>query len=76
VPGEPERTLRCPLCGQRFARDEAKKCSACPVRGGCKLLCCPRCGYGFVEESRLLKLMSRWLGRKKGHEAPASERAR
>ncbi|MEE9291710.1 MAG: hypothetical protein V3U83_02155 [Acidobacteriota bacterium] len=73
----PERTPiaaihRCPLCGGRFAQEE--HCSICPMTAYCHTVCCPNCGYSFVERSSLLDLSSRitaWVrralvGRRKG----------
>jgi|YelNatPaOPRAMG01_1025707.scaffolds.fasta_scaffold00496_28 uncharacterized protein (DUF2225 family) len=53
--------IQCPLCGFRFSAKEAKACSGCPLgRGKCqKVICCPHCGYGFVEESSLVEWVKR-----------------
>jgi len=56
---------RCPLCGAGFA--ETQHCSACPMTAYCHTLCCPNCGYSFVERSSLVDFVRRlarsWRGR-------------
>ncbi|HZI93043.1 MAG TPA: hypothetical protein VFE84_02265 [Patescibacteria group bacterium] len=59
----------CPLCGAMVTEDQAA-CGACPVSKvtgraqGCGVLCCPRCGYRFVERSGWLESLSRlWRGK-------------
>ncbi len=42
---------RCPLCGTDFAENEHEGCPACPVNRFCRVVCCPHCGYEFVEDS-------------------------
>jgi hypothetical protein len=41
--------MTCALCGLKFteAQAAASACAACPLHHGCKLVCCPRCGYEF-----------------------------
>jgi hypothetical protein len=59
---------KCPLCGCEFGRS-SEKCRACPMAGGCNIICCPNCGYGFAEESRLVGWIKRILrmgGRSRG----------
>jgi hypothetical protein len=41
----------CPLCGNRFEEGENTACSACPMGKECGTICCPNCGYQFVERS-------------------------
>jgi predicted Zn-ribbon and HTH transcriptional regulator len=60
--------MKCSLCGYEFNKDqmEKTKCSACPEFMGCELLCCPNCGYRFVEESKIVNILRRlacWLGK-------------
>lgn len=52
---------RCPLCGGTFA--EEQHCSVCPLATHCHILCCPHCGYSFVEKSGLVDFVRRLLGR-------------
>ncbi len=45
----------CPLCGGRIKdSSENEHCPTCPVAKHCKILCCPNCGYEFVEDSALV----------------------
>ena len=56
---------RCPLCGGTFA--EEPHCSVCPMSRRCMILCCPNCGYSFVESSTVVNLFRRalrFLGRR------------
>ncbi len=53
-----DATFVCPLCGSRFTPGE-RACSACPLAGGCDIVCCPHCGYTFPGSSRI----ATWIGR-------------
>ena len=65
---EPPTALehRCPLCGAGFAEEE--HCSSCPMTSYCHTLCCPNCGYSFVERSSIVdfvrRLARRWRPRR------------
>ena len=50
--------MKCGLCGHEFSERDGICNSACPLAGGCSVVCCPRCGYGVPAESRstLLRL--------------------
>lgn len=62
VPAVPAVT--CGLCGHRFTPTrETMACTRCPMAGGCAVLCCPRCGYEFVTESRLVNFVRRLFSR-------------
>jgi hypothetical protein len=50
---------RCPLCGYTFEVEESTHCSACPMQKKCTMVCCPHCGYSYVEESRLIERLRR-----------------
>ncbi|WP_309492167.1 hypothetical protein [Candidatus Hecatella orcuttiae] len=55
--------MKCPLCGCECGeREEAAACKGCPLALGdaCSLARCPRCGYSFPRESRLLKKLRGW----------------
>lgn len=45
--------VSCPLCGARFEA-QAACVAGCPMSRYCSTLCCPACGYRFVDESRSL----------------------
>ena len=32
-------------------------CAGCPLAKGCTVLCCPRCGYQFIERSATINLL-------------------
>lgn len=54
--------MKCPLCMFEFDEKNhgcTKKCGL--RRSACTLLCCPRCGYSFVDESssKLVGLIKR-----------------
>jgi len=53
---------KCPLCGHEFDRT-GEKCRACPMSAGCGVICCPKCGYGFADRSRLVSWLKKLLGR-------------
>jgi NMD protein affecting ribosome stability and mRNA decay len=63
------RTWVCPLCGARVSED-GSVCEGCPVAmvthapRHCGVLCCPRCGYQFVERSSWLESLGRLWRRK------------
>jgi ferrous iron transport protein A len=51
--------VRCALCGFEFD-EQAMLChSQCPLADGCAILCCPNCGYQFVDESK--SSLAGWL---------------
>ena len=58
--------VTCPLCGQRFSRD-CKSCADCLMGGSCDRLCCPSCGYSFVdgESSAVVGWLKKLLESKK-----------
>jgi hypothetical protein len=64
-PAREAKEYMCPLCGMRFTSG-GRGCSACPLHGGCDIVCCPRCGHQFPEESKLVALARRWYRRGRG----------
>ncbi len=42
---------RCPLCGQDFDASGQGCRPSCPMAKGCKVVCCPSCGYSFPQEN-------------------------
>ena len=47
--------MSCPLCGYTFESDESTAaCQRCALAHGCQLTRCPRCGYEWAEDSRLV----------------------
>jgi hypothetical protein len=49
----------CPLCGGGIPADTDSCPSGCPMAKKCNLICCPNCGYEFVEESAVVSGLSR-----------------
>lgn len=51
--------MKCPLCGYQYDKDRLACHAACPLAGGCAIICCPNCGYQMVDESKsgLAKLL-------------------
>lgn len=60
-------TAQCALCGHRFepATAGAGACSRCPLASGCRVSCCPRCGYGTPDtrDSVLVRAFERLFGK-------------
>jgi hypothetical protein len=49
------RLTTCGFCGFEFDPDQAETaCPACPLARGCRLVCCPRCGYQMPPEAKLV----------------------
>lgn len=46
-----EKIRKCPLCGGTVPTDRGRCAGGCPIAKNCRILCCPHCGYGFVEDS-------------------------
>jgi hypothetical protein len=62
----PGATLfECGLCGLRFHHG-GRVCTSCALGSSCELVRCPRCGFQFPRESRLLRLFGRLLARTRG----------
>jgi hypothetical protein len=57
-----EAARRCPLCGYRFSADSLNCHAGCPLSAKCRVLCCPGCGYEFIDtaptERRLAAIRS------------------
>lgn len=53
----------CGMCGHPFAYEEGVACSTCPFAAGCALVKCPRCGFEFPPESKLVSLAARIVRR-------------
>jgi hypothetical protein len=57
-------SYQCPLCGNKFTPGEMKGCSGCLLSKQCDLICCPRCGYSYKEQSALVNLIKKCLKKK------------
>ena len=55
--------VSCPLCGGRFP-GRASCPSGCPMARSCRTLCCPHCGYRFVQDSAVVDLVRRVFRRR------------
>jgi hypothetical protein len=64
------REERCPLCGAAFDAEGQGCRPSCPLAKGCRVVCCPSCGYSFPQETGmaggLRRLLDR-IARRKGH---------
>ena len=68
-----DATVQCPLCGASFDT-RGKGCrGGCPMSGGCKVYCCPTCGYSFPEEAGLAARLRRLLRRVRARRAAARQ---
>ena len=63
MPAIVSRIETCPLCGNRFDAEGQGCRPSCPVSSGCKVLCCPSCGYSFPQETGLAGGLRRLLDR-------------
>jgi len=48
---DPVKEERCPLCGCVFDAAPQGCRPSCPMARGCKVVCCPGCGYSFPQEN-------------------------
>lgn len=64
---EPAEVIKCMLCGLKFDPTDAGACSSCPIKSDCKVICCPNCGYRFVDEdtSRAARFLKKLFEGKK-----------
>jgi hypothetical protein len=54
MPAAVARTETCPLCGDRFDAAGQGCRPSCPLAKGCRVVCCPSCGYSFPQETGFL----------------------
>ena len=60
---ETGRIRKCPLCGGTIPADRSRCGGGCPMAMNCRILCCPHCGYGFVEDSIVITGIGRLMRR-------------
>jgi hypothetical protein len=61
----------CPLCGLTFDASGQGCRPSCPMAKGCRVVCCPGCGYSFPQEraglaGRLKRFFERRAGQGRG----------
>ena len=61
---ENDTEITCTLCGAVFEPDE-NTCGGCALHKDCRLVCCPNCGYGIPEESKLVSWLKRRLEKRR-----------
>ncbi len=61
--------MKCALCGYVFDEGDTSRCTQCPFNQGCRIICCPNCGYEMPPETRMVQ----WLKRLTGKKAPKKE---
>ncbi len=66
MPAIVARQERCPLCGMSFDAEGQGCRPSCPMSKGCRVVCCPSCGYSFPQESGVALGLRRVLDRLKG----------
>jgi hypothetical protein len=63
VPAVVARQERCPLCATEFDAEGQGCRPSCPMAKGCRVLCCPSCGYSFPQETGLAGKLRGFLDR-------------
>jgi Fe2+ transport system protein FeoA len=49
------------MCATEYDPDNNHACGSCPLGAGCKLACCPECGYTTVDPAR--SRLAGWMNR-------------
>jgi len=58
-----ERQQCCPLCGHSFTEETAaNECRSCTLFAGCQWVRCPKCGYEWPREPRIVRWLRARLG--------------
>jgi hypothetical protein len=63
MPALVARKERCPLCSAEFDAEGQGCRPSCPMSAGCRVLCCPACGYSFPQETGLAGGLRRLIDR-------------
>ncbi|HET6436631.1 MAG TPA: hypothetical protein VFG59_01115 [Anaeromyxobacter sp.] len=63
VAASPQHQESCPLCGLSFDAAGQGCRPSCPMAAGCRVVCCPGCGYSFPQETGLSGGLRRLLER-------------
>lgn len=54
--------LTCAYCGSAFSEDRGQPaCAGCPLRGGCRYIRCPHCGYENPAAPGWVTRLQQWL---------------
>ncbi|GEJ57248.1 hypothetical protein [Anaeromyxobacter diazotrophicus] len=67
MPALVKRSETCPLCGTTFDAQGQGCRPSCPLAAGCKVMCCPSCGYSFPQETGLAGRLKALLDRRRAH---------
>jgi len=51
APATPAVMESCPLCSVEFDASGQGCRPSCPMASGCRVVCCPSCGYSFPQEN-------------------------
>lgn len=65
MPALVKRSETCPLCGTTFDAEGQGCRPSCPMAAGCKVMCCPSCGYSFPQETGLAGRLKALLDRRR-----------
>jgi len=56
------KAITCGYCGQEFAEDQGQPaCASCPLKGACRYLRCPHCGYENPSAPPWVERLRGWL---------------
>jgi hypothetical protein len=66
------RQEQCPLCGFGFDAEGQGCRPSCPMSKGCRVVCCPSCGYSFPQETGVALGLRKMIDRLKGRGERAS----
>lgn len=70
-------TVTCGYCAEVFTEDQGQPtCAACPIRGGCQMVRCPRCGYENPSEPEWMARIRRWLQSREGRKGGQAQDTR
>jgi hypothetical protein len=72
MPAAVPSSEKCPLCGAQFDAAGQGCRPSCPLAAGCRVVCCPSCGYSFPQESGLAGGLRRLIDRFKERKVHAT----
>jgi len=66
--------MTCGYCGRSFPEDQGQPtCAECPLKGACRFVRCPYCGYENPTTPAWVERLRSWLGAE-GRSGRADER--